>query len=158
MPGGLSLSPGWGGRGREGRRPGGAAAEAGFARLPAAGAAGGLRPEPAMAESLRRAGAIPKPIISRRLLRVAGVVRGVARPGEAGAKQAKPAFAARRAAGLRPGSLRLAEPLDTTENRMGLQKDRRKDMRMGEKEKAIGSPLPYRNFFPSAGLSRPGNG
>ena len=37
MPGGLSLSPGWGGRGGRAAGP----------------AAGGLRPEPAMAESLR---------------------------------------------------------------------------------------------------------
>ena len=60
--------------------------------------------------------------------------------------------------GCAPVPCGLQKPLDTAENRMGLQKDWREDTRIGEKEKTSGSPLPYRNLFPSAGLSRPGNG
>ncbi|PWL80991.1 MAG: hypothetical protein DBY18_03895 [Clostridia bacterium] len=83
MPGGLSLSPGWGGRGREGRRPGGAAAEA----------AGGLRPEPAMAESLRGgAGAVHMSIISRRLLRGGGGGAGRSPPRRSRGKAGEACF------------------------------------------------------------------
>ena len=143
MPGGLSLSPGVGWQGVGG---------------PQARRRSCLRPEPAMAECLRGAEAVHISIIIRRLLRGAGVVRGAARPGAAGAKQAKPAFAARRAAGLRPGSLRLAETPRHHRKPDGPAKGSAGGYANGEKEKAAGSPLPYRNFFPSAGLSRPGNG